>query len=290
MIKLAILLLLFFNSALGQKITLDNSEVVFFKSQVNNVKYKLYISLPYSYFQGPKKSYPIIYSLDPDLKFPIISGTAHYIGGNLIPEVIIVGIGYADNNINNYIGYESDAPSPFKINRGRDYIPASNDPSIKSLSPTYTTYNTGKAEDFIKVIQKEVMPLIEKSYRVTPNKTLLGHSYGGLFTVWAFLNYNSMFDNYIALSPSLWYQGNWISRQNFERNITDRKNSRLYISFGADEDTDIKEGFAKFKIIDARLKRIYKKNYKVEIMQGEQHGTVFISTLSRSLRFTVGKK
>jgi predicted alpha/beta superfamily hydrolase len=53
--------------------------------------------------------------------------------------------------------------------------------------------------------------MIESNYRVNPKtRTLAGHSFGGLFTLFAMLNKPEMFKNYIACSPSVPYKDNHI--------------------------------------------------------------------------------
>jgi len=94
----------------------------------------------------------------------------------LIPEVITIGIGYPDTN-----------------NRNRDY-----------------TYGFNQ---FYKFMKHELIPKMESIYNINPdNRTLFGHSYGGLcvlFTMFEYYNQNDiLFRNLITSSPSLWY-GDW---------------------------------------------------------------------------------
>jgi predicted alpha/beta superfamily hydrolase len=61
----------------------------------------------------------------------------------------------------------------------------------------------GEAINFLKFIEEELIPYVESQYRVTNYKTFIGHSYGGLFTIYTLLNRPNLFSNYIAIDPSL---------------------------------------------------------------------------------------
>ncbi|MEM7040118.1 MAG: alpha/beta hydrolase-fold protein [Bacteroidota bacterium] len=52
-------------------------------------------------------------------------------------------------------------------------------------------------------LKEEVFPLIEKTYRVKPFRTVIGHSWGGAFVMSTLLGKDrDMFDGYIGISPS----------------------------------------------------------------------------------------
>ncbi len=61
----------------------------------------------------------------------------------------------------------------------------------------------GEADNFSKFIEKELIPFIENKYPVTNYRTLIGHSYGGLFTISILIHQPNLFANYLAIDPSL---------------------------------------------------------------------------------------
>jgi predicted alpha/beta superfamily hydrolase len=67
----------------------------------------------------------------------------------------------------------------------------------------------GGAEKFRVFIRDELMPEIRKRYRTTGSSAIVGESLAGLFIVDTFMKEPAMFDQYIALDPSLW----WNDRQ-----------------------------------------------------------------------------
>jgi predicted alpha/beta superfamily hydrolase len=64
---------------------------------------------------------------------------------------------------------------------------------------------TGGSQKFIEFIEKELQPFVEKQYRVSNMRTLIGQSLGGLFSVEILLKKPGLFDKYIIVSPSLWW-------------------------------------------------------------------------------------
>ena len=74
-----------------------------------------------------------------------------------------------------------------------------------TTSKVENSYNqdNGSADKFIEFIEKELIPFIENKYPATDYRTLIGHSYGGLFTINALINHSYVFDNYLAIDPSL---------------------------------------------------------------------------------------
>jgi predicted alpha/beta superfamily hydrolase len=131
------------------------------------------------------KTYPVIYLLDGsiDEDFIHISGIVQF-GSfswiDMIPESIVVGISNVDR--------KRDFTFPSKSERDQKEFP-----------------RTGKSEPFINFIEKEVQSLIESRYKTNSNKTLIGQSLGGLLATEILMKHPETFDNYIIVSPSLWW-------------------------------------------------------------------------------------
>ena len=153
----------------------------FTSSIVNGQEYVLQISLPAGYDTTDKK-YPVVYLMDSQWDFPLLTalyGQQYYDG--FVPEMIIVGITWGGNH-----------PNPDSL-RARDYTPTNE----KRLP------QSGGADKFLSVIKNEVFPLVKKNYRVDENdKTLVGCSLGGLFTMYTLFTHPEMFNRYVAASPA----------------------------------------------------------------------------------------
>jgi predicted alpha/beta superfamily hydrolase len=166
----------------SDEVRIPGSQIrTFTSSIVNGQEYILQVSLPAGYATSSKK-YPVVYLMDSQWDFPLVTALygQQYFDG-FVPELIIVGITWGGNH-----------PNPDSL-RARDYTPTNE----KRLP------QSGGAEQFLSVIKNEVFPLIEKTYRVDPNdKTLMGCSLGGLFTMYTLFTHPQMFNRYVAASPA----------------------------------------------------------------------------------------
>ena len=163
--------------SIGKIIEID-SEILGEKRIVN-------IYLPNGYSDDSPKQYPVIYLLDgsADEDFIHIAGIVQF-GSfswiNMIPETIIVGIG--------------------NIDRKKDFTFPTTNEKDKLDFPT-----TGKSENFMNFIESELQPLIDKRFKTTKTKTIIGQSLGGLLATEILFKRPDLFDNYIIISPSLWW-------------------------------------------------------------------------------------
>ena len=88
--------------------------------------------------------------------------------------------------------------------RRRDMTPPTRVEADQKIAP-----RVGGAEKFRAFILDELMPEIRKRYRTTGSSAIVGESLAGLFIVDTFMKEPAMFEQYIALDPSLW----WNDRQ-----------------------------------------------------------------------------
>ena len=63
----------------------------------------------------------------------------------------------------------------------------------------------GGSTEFRAFLKDELMPAVEATYRTTEETAIIGESLAGLFVVETLLLEPEMFDTYIALDPSLWW-------------------------------------------------------------------------------------
>lgn len=103
----------------------------------------------------------------------------------LSKTVLIVGIGY-------------DSPLAYDIKRRtRDLTPAASGEEYA---------NGGSAGEFYDFVKDELFPLVEKKYSTAKSdKIYFGHSFGGLFGIYALLRDDGIFDEFFIASPSLWW-------------------------------------------------------------------------------------
>jgi len=198
--KPLIALILFFSclSAYAQKdnrIVIGTTDIVY--SKILNEKRVVLVHVPH----GDKdQRYPVLYILDGEDHFQSAVAIDEQLSG-VLPDLIIVGI---TNTV-----------------RERD------------LTPTVvsTQGGSGGGEHFMDFIEKELMPYIDSHYPTAPYRVLSGHSLGGLTVMNAFFNHNTLFNAYIAIDPSLWWDGQqWIKKQEAGLPKLDLKNKSLFVA------------------------------------------------------------
>jgi predicted alpha/beta superfamily hydrolase len=148
--------------------------------------YDLY--LPSSYGNGSSR-YPVLYLLDGESFFASFASTVHYEGSGInantrFPEMIVVAIHNTDRN--------------------RDLTPTH---SVTGAAgkPDQDYANSGGLDNFLRFLHGELIPHIDATYRTTGYRILVGHSLAGLAVVHTLLTQPKLFDVYLALDPSLWW-------------------------------------------------------------------------------------
>lgn len=67
--------------------------------------------------------------------------------------------------------------------------------------------HVGGSAAFRAFIRDELIPEITRRYRVTTERSIIGESLAGLFIVETFLREPALFTHYVALDPSVWWNG-----------------------------------------------------------------------------------
>jgi len=159
-------------------------------SNILNEERKIWVYVPEE-DQGnifSKQKYPVVYLLDGDAHFFSVVGMIQQLssvnGNNICPKMIVVGIPNTD--------------------RTRDLTPThvDADPPFMDSASSKTS---GGGEHFTSFIEKELMPYIDSLYPTSPYRMLIGHSFGGLTVMNVLINHPRLFNSYIAIDPSMWW-------------------------------------------------------------------------------------
>lgn len=159
-------------------VTLPHSEHRTIASAQIGQTYDLFVSLPEDYATSGKR-YPVLFVLD-GWHFPLMAALQNNnLYSERMPPVIIVNIGHG-RNVN---------PMPL---RARDFTPT----SVAAIP------DSGGAPVFLEFLEKEIIPLIDRTYRTDPaDRGLLGHSLGGLFALHVLAERPGLFQRIVAASP-----------------------------------------------------------------------------------------
>ncbi|QEC66811.1 alpha/beta hydrolase [Panacibacter ginsenosidivorans] len=190
-ITLCLLLIIIFFSANAQsdnKIIIGKVDSVY--SNILGEQRKVWIYTPdmLSGNRDTTQRYPVVYLLDGDGHFESVAGMIQQLseinGNTICPEMIVVGIPNTD--------------------RTRDLTPT-HISSDQPMMDSNFSKSTGGGENFVSFIEKELMPHIDSVYPTQPYRTLIGHSFGGLTAMNILTNHTKLFNAYIAIDPSMWY-------------------------------------------------------------------------------------
>lgn len=233
---------------------LKNTQILTVDSEQTGKQHELIIALPDGYHQSPDKKYPVLYFLDAYWDMPLVSGIyGTLVYDRVVPEFIMVGFSYPDG-------------ADYGQQRLQDFSPT-------KLAGSGTT--TGGGEAFLTFIKESVVPLVEKNYRVdSTQRALAGSSLGGLFTLYAMYEGPDFFDRYIAISPAVSWDNNYVARRDAEyakkHNVL---NARVFLSYGTAEYKPFADPIADYQQqIEARkYKGLQLMNYK---MNGLRHAGV----------------
>ena len=155
-------------------------------------KYKIFIARQKNVARYDR----VVFMVDANAQFPILLNSYAKIYANgakqnakavskLSKTVLIVGIGY-------------DSPLAYDTKRRtRDLTPAASGEEYA---------NGGGAAEFYDFVKDELFPLVDKKYSTAKSdKIYFGHSFGGLFGIYALLRDDGIFDEFFIASPSLWW-------------------------------------------------------------------------------------
>lgn len=102
------------------------------------------------------------------------------------------------------LGFSSPERAIIRPWRARDYTPHA--PGNQQCDPRRPDWPCGGAPELLAVLQQSVLPLLARAHGADPRRTALyGHSYAGLFSIYAWLQQPTLFERIYAASPSLWW-------------------------------------------------------------------------------------
>lgn len=175
------------NAGHAEPVPLDGTEQWMMKSAEGR-EYRVMVSLPEGevpYTGGHR----VIYLLDANAYFPAFHAAKR--AQERMQSTILVGI-----------GYPSDTPLDFE-RRAFDLTPPQlaerNDPP------------QGGQDLLLDFIEKRLMPQVDQRFEVDQDqRSLVGHSFGGMFSLYALFTRPTMFQHVVAISPSLWWRDRFL--------------------------------------------------------------------------------
>lgn len=255
-------------------VTLPRTEIRYLTSRVVGQRYKLYISLPQDYADTSRR-FSVVFLLDADYSFALAHNIVEHLSDRHdLEQLLIVGIAYA-------------GPLRYRLNRTRDYTPTH--VPTGGYGPAYQRVSGG-GPAFRKFLKEELIPFIEHGYRVRHDRTLVGHSYGGLFASWVAFTDPEMFQRYIVVSPSLWYDDHLMFdvEGRYAASHT-RLPARMFFTVGAREvnaQRDMVSDLRRF------VRQVEGRSYpglqvRLRVLPEDTHDSIFPTGLGLGLRYVL---
>lgn len=213
---------------------------------------ELIISLPASYESDNKRKYPLVLLLDGDYLFDPFYGTMEYANyWDDMPEVILVGV-VQNKNEERYTDCELDPETGLPETQG---------------------------EKFFEFISMEVVPYLEKNYRIAPFKVIAGHDTTAAFINLYLYKETPLFEAYISLSPEL--------GKDMETHIPERlsKISKPIYYYHATADGDMKKMRTRIQKLDEAAAALKNPavNYKFDDFIGASHYSLVLYAIPSAL-------
>jgi predicted alpha/beta superfamily hydrolase len=238
------------------------------QSDVLSEKRIVNIYLPEGFNKTDTTRYPVVYLLDgsADEDFIHISGLFQFNNFSWIdrvPKSIIVGIANVD--------------------RKRDFT------FPTSLIADQKRYPTaGNSANFIRFLEKELQPFIETKYHGSQSKMLIGQSLGGLLATEILLKKPELFNSYIIISPSLWWDNGSLLNQS-PGLLKDRFSQKTGIYIGVGKEGLTPGDYERVMEVDAKLladklKKSRNANVFFDYLPEENHATITHQAVFNALR------
>ncbi|WP_160716736.1 alpha/beta hydrolase-fold protein [Chitinophaga solisilvae] len=250
-----------------------SADIIKLSSKVLDEDRKIYIYTPPADTLLPDKRYPVLYVLDGDNHFSLLTEYCRYLSRNdvnAIPEMIIVGI-----------------PN---TNRTRDLTPTRSITDYEGKPDTSSNSrfkSSGGGNNFLQFIGTELIPYIDAHYKTQPFKIFAGHSFGGITTINCLLTQPDMFGAYVAISPSFWWDKGYLLNLADEKLKNDRIVNKIIFYSDADEGMSSPAFHTNLLKFDAIItqRKIASLDHKYAYYPEDTHMTEPIKAYYDALRF-----
>lgn len=167
----------------------------------DSTAYHLIVNIPPDYHKD--SIYPVLYYLDAWWLYGHVTGSygTHYLTKEK-KGVILVGI--------SSVGDEVD----WNRQRNLDFTPTAYDNELMKIDMNtkgikLDETSTGFADSFLSFLESDIINFIENKYFIdSSSRSLLGHSFGGLIAYYTMISKNHLFQNYVLVSPAVWWNKN----------------------------------------------------------------------------------
>jgi predicted alpha/beta superfamily hydrolase len=243
-----------------------------FTSKINGRQYATWVALPDSYAKDLSRRYPVVYVTDGQVTFPLVSSICRALWlGNDLPEVIIVGV-------------DSKEVGTWGAVRFVNLTPTRSVTREAELVKLLNGLHSGEGSAFLRVLTEEVLPDIEHRYRTSDDRTLMGHSLGGLFGAYTLFQSPNTFRRMVLGSPAFYWDNTVIF--NLEEKFAAARtplHTRVFMGAGGSEAPPMVEYLQRF--VSVVNNRHYDGlSLESHVFDDETHMSVMPTIAARGLR------
>ncbi len=255
------------NAQITDSSTTTTTEIKTFHSNILNEDRKIFIRTPTK--MKKYDTYPVVYLLDGGEHIGMVAGQLQYLSESymIIPSMIVIGIGNTDR-------VRDLTPTHSII--GPDGKP---DTSANAMGRT-----SGGGEKFLQFIREELMPYVNAHYPTAPYNILSGHSLGGLMAIHCLVHHPGYFNAYIAISPSLQWDGDAMLKDVAEHLPSKKPLSKILFYSDANEDEKFHSNQLKLDTI-LQQKKIAGLQFKRNFYPEESHASEPVKAFYEAIHF-----
>lgn len=242
--------------------------------------YRIFVSAPTG-GEPPRGGYPVLYVLDGNAYFGSFAQARWVQEYQPVGQSIVVGVGYPGDKA-------------WDVRRMNDYTAQLRDPPPPETR-AFAHHRSGARKEFLDFLTGRLRTEIAQRFAIHPERqSLFGHSFGGLFALYALYERPQAFQSIVAASPSM--EWNAQSILDDERAFTERltagrigKTSRLMVIVGdRDADGDPESG----RLLAERLERLSGWGLRTRLRRyaDEVHVSVPAQSVNDTLRFAFGQR
>jgi predicted alpha/beta superfamily hydrolase len=191
----------------------------------------------------------VLFLLDGDVHFQHTAASVRFLSSyvtQVMPELIVVAVVNRD--------------------RQRDFTPATGSADEAVQFPTH-----GGAPRFLRFLRDELIPWVNDRYRTNEYRVLAGHSLSGLFVIHALAAEPDVFNAYIAISPSLWWNNQGVIRE-LEDLLESRTELRSALFMATGDEPLIEDARALVKLIQQHAPARFR--WALEFQETQSHNSV----------------
>lgn len=236
------------------------------ESQVLGERRRVFVAPPPGYDANATARYPVLYLLDGGIDEDLVHVVEAVHAGctwDVLTPMFVVGIENTDRR--------RDLTEPTEVDAERAAAP-----------------RAGGAARFREFLRTELMPAVRARFPTDGRDALLGESLAGLFVATTLIEAPELFDDYIALSPSLHWNGRAAVRRTRER-LSALADVKANVYLATADESDIVGAVEEFvAVLRAQLPAGIALEYHP--IPTEFHDTVFRAAAPRALRRLFGRR